>query len=330
MTATAAAAILARIPEDVLGQVQSGAYERVGMIVRDAASKKIVAHLQETGVTQSIVGKLWGVVGSVVPDPVSSVSNIGTLIQNEQIKKRLGVIETMLGGMQAMQTATLITSVAGIGVTAASTAMILNRLNRIDRSLEQIEARLEENIERREDWDLHRTLRRVEGHLQRLDEARLVRDPDPEVRNSERALHDAFGELEIGIRHVGRRETIAPYLLTQLFAALSLCGTAQIKGLIWLDEKERAAERARTLFGSYRKIVQELPQDRLLHRFAGNDSAARDVSALFSEVRHRMASVPSLAEALIAQGVHGREYLDRLESEVDEPLMLMAYSPQQG
>ncbi|MDK3072015.1 hypothetical protein QO034_02745 [Sedimentitalea sp. JM2-8] len=321
--------ILARVPDEILSRVAAGEYERIGMLVRDAASKKIVAHLQETGVTQSIVGQVLSAVGSVVPDPVSSLTGIGTLIQNEQIKKRLGVIETMMGGMQAMQTATLITSVAGIGVTAASTAMILSRLSRIDRSLEQIEAKFEESTAKREDWDLHRTLRRVEGHLQRLDEARLVRNPETEVRNSERALHDAFGEIEIGIRHVGRRESIDPDFLTQLFAALSLCGTAQIKGLIWLDEKERAAERARMLFGSYRKIVQDLPEDRLLHRFAGNDTAARNVSLLLSEVRHRMASVPSLAETLIAHEVHGRDYLDRLEAEVDEPLMLMAYAPEQ-
>lgn len=318
--------ILARIPEEVLNEVRSGAYERIGMLVRDSASKKIVAHLQETGVTQSIVGQVLGAVGSLVPDPVSTATGFGTLIQNEQIKKRLGVIEAMMGGVQAMQAATLVTSVAGIGVTAASTAMILNRLTGIDRSLERIESKFEETLAKQQDWDLHRTLKRVEGHLQRLDEARLTRDPEPEVRNSERALHDAFGEIEMGIRHVGRRESIESDFLIQMFAALSLCGSAQIKGLIWLDEKERAAERARTLFGSYRKIVLDLPQDRLRQRLGGQDDMAHDVAALFSEVRHRMASVPSLAKTLIAGNVHGRAYLERIEAEDEQPLMLMGYS----
>ncbi|MCB1310961.1 MAG: hypothetical protein KDK29_03290 [Sedimentitalea sp.] len=323
MSISAATHILAHVPDNLVMQVQSGAAERIGMIVRDTATKKIIAHLQETGVTQTMAGKLFGAVGGLVPDPLSAVTGIGTLIQNEQIKGRLGVIETMLGGMQAMQAATLITSVAGIGVTAASTAMILGRLTGIDRSLERIESKFEANLAKREDWDLHHTLKRVEVQLQRLDEARLIRDPTPEVRNSERALHDAFGEIVIGIRYVGRRETIDPAFLKQLFAALSLCGSAQIKGLIWLDEKERAAERARTLFASYREIAQELPQDRLLQRFGDAAEASRDVSGLLSEVRHRMASVPSLAETLIARDVHGRDYLGRIEGEDREPLLLL-------
>jgi hypothetical protein len=323
MNPAIATPILAHVPEHLLQQVQMGAAERVGMIVRDTATKKIIGHLQETGLTQTIVGKVLGTTGGLVANPVSAVTSIGTLIQNEQIKGKLDVMETVMGGMQALQMATLVTSVAGIGVTAASTAMILNRLTKIDRSLQRIEEKFDETLVRREDWDLHHILKKVEGQLQRLDEARVIRDPDPEVRSSDRALHEAFGALEIGIRYVGRRETIDSEFLTQLLSALSLCGSAQIKALIWLDEKDRAAERARALFNGYQAIARSLPQDLLLQRFAGADAAASDVTGFLSEVRHRIASVPSLAATLTSRSIHGRDYLEHAESEDEAPLLLL-------
>lgn len=323
MNAAIASPILASIPQHLLGQVQAGAAERVGMIVRDVATKKIIGHLQETGMTQIVVDKVLGTAGGLVANPISGIASIGTLIQNEQIKGKLDVMQTMMGGMQTLQAATLVTSVAGIGVTAASTAVILSRLSQIDRSLERIDAKFEENLAKQEDWDLHHILKKVEGQLQRLDEARLTRDPEPEVRNSEQALHEAFGSLEIGIRYVGRRETIDSEFLIQLFAALSLCGSAQIKALIWLDEKDRAAERARALFNGYQKIARTLPQDKLQQRFAGDEQTALEVTGVLSEIRHRIASVPSLAVTLSSRDIHGRDYLERAEAEDEEPLLLL-------
>ncbi|MCY4259386.1 MAG: hypothetical protein OXC91_03890 [Rhodobacteraceae bacterium] len=65
-------------------------------------------------------------------------------MQNEQIKGRLDVMQNMMGGLQALNVATLASSVVGIGVTVASTMMILQRL----RGLKSDLSRIEETVDR--------------------------------------------------------------------------------------------------------------------------------------------------------------------------------------
>lgn len=318
--------ILAEVPEQLLARVADGSAERVGMIVRDTATKKIIGHLQETGATQEFVGSalkhFGGAAGDFVSGPVSAVTGIGTLIQNEQIKGRLKVLETMMGGMQALQVATLLTSVAGIGVTAASTAVILSRLNRIDTALGRLGDKIDESSANSQDWDIHRILKSVEVHLQRLDEAGMSRTPEPEMRRSEGALRDAFGDLEVATGSVLRRDTVDPVYLSELLAAMSLCGSAQIKVLIWLDEKERAAQRAQSLYKGLRSIALQAPGDSLASKL-GNAEAAGRIGLMNSDVRLRLAAIPDMAAVLLEREIHGRDYLDMVEGEKQEPLLML-------
>lgn len=319
--------ILAEVPEQLLARVADGSAERVGMIVRDTATKKIIGHLQETEATQELVGSalkhFGGAAGYYASGPVSGITGIGTLIQNEQIKGRLRVLETMMGGMQAFQIATLLTSVAGIGVTAASTAMILSRLHRIDTSLARLGDKIDVSNAKSQDWDIHRILKSVEVHLQRLDEAGMSKNPEPEMRRSEAALRDSFGDLEVATGNVLRRESVDPDYLSELLTAMSLCGTTQIKVLIWLDEKERAAQRAQSLFRGLRTITLQTPGDHLAAKL-GNAEAAGRIGLLNSDIRLRFAAIPDMASILLEREVHGRDHLDMVEAERQEPLLLLS------
>ncbi len=327
MAAMAVEKILAEVPAMLVQRVQSGAAERVGMIVRDTASKQILAHLQETAATQTIFNKVLAVGANqatgIISQPIATLTGLGTLIQNEQIKGRLNTLTSMIGGMQAIQMATLVTSVAGIGVTAASTAMILSRLQVIDTGLSDLRSEIQANREHREDFDIKRVLSGIQTRLERIEETSSSHAPEAEIRASEEKLHEGFNDLEHGMQYVLARDTISPEFLLQMLAALSLAGSAQIKCLIWLDEKQRASDRAVKLFQSMSRLTQYVPADVLSQKLGSDPDITNMVLGISSEVRMRVAAIPSLSAVLLAGNIHGRAYIDRLEQETDSDMLML-------
>ena len=130
-------------------------------------------------------------------------------------------------------------------------------------------------------------------------------------------------ELQVTPENVLHRASVSPAYLVQLLAAMSLCGTAQIKVLIWLDEKDRAAHRAENLFSGFRKLAQHMPGDVLCSKL-GDATAAAQIGAMTSDVRLRLATIPDMVGILLEQDVHGREYLELIEAEEREPLLLLS------
>lgn len=320
-------AILARIPDELQNRIVDQTAERVGMIVRDSATKKIIAHLQETSATQDLVRRVvahgGGLVKSISPDPVGFATGMATIVQNEQIKRRLDVLQNMMGGLQALQIATLVTSVAGMGVTVASTALILSRMKELSTGLEDLRDQIERTRKKAEDWDLGQTLRAAETQLQRMSEAELSRNPQSVIESSEHELHKCFAELQRGTRTVLARAEVSPEFLTMLLSAISISGSAQIRALIWLEEPKRAKARAESLFSDMQVVALDMPQDRLAEKIGGTFDAARQIDHLWTESRLRMASVPSLIASMRAQELSGRDYLEIAEAETEETLLIL-------
>ena len=318
--------ILAAVPRHLVEQVNEGSAEQIGMVVRDAASKKILAHLQETGATQGVVGGLLNHGGGLVSslsNPAGGLASFATVVQNEQIKRRLDVMQSMLGGMQALQMATLVTAVAGIGVTVASTAILMSRLNEMDRHLSDIGDRIDLAREKGEDWDLNRTMGRMETYFDRLQEADTARNAEPIVRRAEEELHVGFRELSGGVETVLARRSLDAEYLTLLFSMLSVCASAQIRSLMWLDELNAVQSRGRSLVQLLQRLTQAMPQDVLAERLS-RPEAVSDLDSLTQQIRLRLASVPGLALALQKNGVGGRDYLEQAAAEEEEPLLVVA------
>lgn len=322
-------AILARIPDELQSRIVDHTAERVGMIIRDSASKRIIAHLQETTATQQLVGRAMehagGLVRSIGPNPASFATGIATVVQNEQIKRKLDVLQNMMGGLQALQMATLVTSVAGMGVTVASTALILSRMKELSSGLEDLRDQIERSREKAEDWDLGQTLRSAETQLQRMGEAELSRNPQSVIENSEHELHKCFAELQRGTKTVLVRDRVSPEFLTMLFSAMAISGSAQIRALIWLEEPERAKVRAESLFTGMEDLAFLMPQDKLAEKFDGTIDAARQIDHLATESRLRMASVPSLIVSMKAQELSGRDYLEIAEKETEDVMLTLPW-----
>ncbi len=303
-------------PAQFLAGLSNGDLVRYGTIIKNATSGQIVGHLQETKGLQSVLS----VGASFNPTSVTGVIGIA---QNVAISNKLNAMQAMMGTLQTLQIATLASSVVGIGVTAATAAMILHRLKGIDQALERIEGSVADLPAKWRDMDLRKTLGRLQTSTERLQEAELRPDADTVVRGEEEKLNHVFNELHEGICEIVIQARVDPGLLRSLLAGLALCGSAQFKALIWLDMKEAAAHRAQLQCTKLRELAFDMPRHAMAQRLIGGSEQAAGISKDCSEIRMRTASQPDLAQVLIREGIHGRDFIDRIQSEETEPLLIL-------
>ncbi len=312
--------ILFRIPAEFEAGYTVGQFVRYGGILKDASSGRIVGHLQETGLLQSTIQSALS--GDFL-NPVNAVSSLVGVVQNEQMKRKLDALQATLGGMQTLQLATMVSSIAGIGVTAASTAIILNRIHSVDTKLRAVEGKIDALPAQWRELSLQNALSKIETQLERLQEVPYRLDARPVVVEAEAALHDGFNTLHRGLMQIVSEQNIDADLLRTLLAGLSLCAGAQIKSLFLLNEMETAARRSRRQVEKLEQLALEMPRDMIAARVKEGAEGAETVFADMRELRHRFATQPALCDALIKTDVEGSEYVRRVEEEEEQPLLIL-------
>ena len=309
--------ILFDVPAQLLASEASGVVRRYGAILKDEASGGIVGHVQESDALQNVFQT------GLSFEPTGAKGLMG-IAQNAAITSKLNAMQSMLGTMQMLQVASLASSVIGIGVTAASTAMILSRLNQVDKAIVGLEASVADLPSKWREMDLRAKIVTVRTSLERLQEAEVRPDAENVVKSVEERLSYVFDEIHNGLVEVVIQARVDAGLVRSLLASLALCGSAQIKSLLWLDMKEAAEIRSRHQVAKLEDLAFLMPRDLMRDRLGHDQTTALGISQDFSEVRMRIASQPSLARTLIAREINGREYVERVEQEETEPYLLLA------
>jgi|TARA_R100000789_G_scaffold96710_1_gene98530 hypothetical protein len=307
------------IPAKFLSGFHSGEFVRYGSILKDVSTGQIVGHVQETGLLQKALQTGFSL------DPTGATSLVG-IAQNAAISNKLNAMQTMMGTIQTLQLATLASSVVGIGVTAATAAMILGRLNEIDKTLDGIEASIASLPSKWREMDLRKKLVNIRTAIDRMQEAELRPDPELVLKSGEEKLNYAFDDLHDGIRCIVIEAKVDPGLLRSLLAGLALCGSAQIKSLIWLNMKEAAEHRAKQQCAKLQELAFHMPRDVMAERLTGGEHQALSISQDCSEIRLRTAAQPDLTRTLIAKNIHGREFIERIQEEESTPLLILPRS----
>ena len=307
--------ILFNIPAEFMAGYSGGQLVRYGAILKDVSSGQIVGHLQETNLLQSALRT------GLSFDPTGATGLIG-IAQNAAISNKLNAMQTMMGTLQSLQIATLASSVAGIGVTAATTAIILHRLKGIDQAIERLEGAVADLPNMWREMDLRKKLGTLTTSIERIQEAELRPDAQSVVRAEEERMNYVFDELHDGICSIVIQGQVDPSLLRSLLAGLALCGGAQIKALIWLDMKEAAELRAQRQCMKLEDLAFRMPRQIMATRLGGAEQAIA-ISKDCAEIRLRSASQPDLARTLIGRGIHGREFIDQIQGEESEPLLIL-------
>lgn len=315
------------IPSEMQAMWQAGKLIRRGALLINAQGGGIVAHLQETGAFSAIQP-----LGSALT-PLTGLSSAGSLVtgaisvvQNEQIKLRIHAMQSMLVGMHGLQLATLAGSIASLGVSAAGTAIVCQRLDKLRRDIQSTH---ESVLAFRDEWranELHELLDRATNRIERVDGAKSRVDPRPLLVEAEQVLHETFDAMFNRVKLLYTQDAIPIDSLRLLLDGIAVTGGAQIKALFLLDEPMAARDQTLRQFQKLAHLSTTMPTDRLAERMGGAELAeehARDVAASLSEIRNRVAGLPILMDHLDQQGISARLYLETAEAETDAPLMIM-------
>ena len=306
------------VPAKFAAEYAAGSIVRFGTLLKDANTGRIVGHLQETGLLQKTVQSLGGF------DPTGVSGVVGTL-QNSIILNKINNLQSGLSFLQGLQSASLATSVIGVGVTAASTAIILNRLSQIDNSI----LNLKDEIRSLGDVAIEREVRNLladlQTELERLEEIPYAKWPEARAQSSEEKLHRLFNkvlELTVFLSRSSQNRFDAK-LFSVLISALALSASAGLKLLMWLDDIEIAKQRTKRQLHKVDLLQREIPTDRLSFILAAKDPLSlKGLSEQIREIRHRFASLPFLLQALENGKIGSRDYLQEIENNENAELLV--------
>ena len=133
-------------------------------------------------------------------DPLGPMTGLAGMIKDQRILGRLDAMQQTLGGLQLLQVAALATSVVGIGVTVAGTALMLRRLNDVDGAVGRVEAKLDDLPRKWTEGKMRDRIRALGTAFSRIDEAGARRNPGAVMKDAERDLHHDFDALYGGRR----------------------------------------------------------------------------------------------------------------------------------
>lgn len=306
---------------------EAGDLIRRGALLINAQGGGIVAHLQETGALAAVQP-----LGSFL-SPVTGISSVGSfvtgtigVVQNEQIKRRIDRMQSMLGAMQGLQVANIATSIASLGVSAAGTAIVCQRIDKLRRDIQSTQDSV---TAFRDEWrasELQQLLDRAMNRVERIDSASVRVDRKSLLTEAEQVLDETYGAMHGRLKLLFTQQSIPLDTLRLLLDGLAVTGGAQIKALFLLEEPMAAKDQSLRQFEKLARLTTEMPVDLLIDRLGGTataESDAIDVAATLTETRLRVAGLPSLVDQLQKQGLATRAYLEAAEAESDAPLMFL-------
>ncbi|MFS8860820.1 hypothetical protein [Synechococcus sp. H60.4] len=130
--------VILEIPEAILKGLQNGTYERVGGVVREVASKRVVAWLRETGGLT-----LANSIGNWIPG-VDIINGIFANIQLRQINLRLIDISNKLNTVLGLTQFNTALGLANLGLSAIGFAVVISKLDQIDSRIQHLQQSISE------------------------------------------------------------------------------------------------------------------------------------------------------------------------------------------
>ena len=194
------------VPVLVAQGLMNGSLERIGGVVRDSSSKKVVMWLQEGG---------------------------------SQASKALA--NPPLVGVRALATASSLLSAANLGVSVAGFALVLQQLNRISDQIKSVEAKIDRANQKLDDgW-----LAKLKAGINACQNSVELQDPTLRIKMAGDAinmLHEARHYFnQQAIRSSSKAEAASADYVGLAFVALA----AEVQAHLQLDEGDKAARTLR-------------------------------------------------------------------------------------
>jgi hypothetical protein len=308
--------ILFQVPAEFIGRWQSGELLRFGTILKDAASGRIVSHLQETGVAQSILSNLAS--GPFAPismaaDVLNAASSIYAGVKIDQLK-------LMMETLQALQVVTLGVSLVGVGVSVAGFYHMHKRFNALEVRMDLLSETISAGFENLCQRDLRRQLHLTKSLLQRAHQAQTLSNPSFEYSEVASGLADqsAYFEGEIAFI-VKSKGPIDPDVFWQLTQMLMLCNGVRIDCRIRTNELRHALTVSEAVSADYNNLFTHLTPSSFGLPIDQGLAAVR----VLRDASDAAACKPFLIDYLHTHKIDGAAYINQLDNEKSNPYLFV-------
>jgi hypothetical protein len=318
--------LLREIPERLLAGVQSGDYRVYGSVIRSVSSGRFVGHLQETSALSPLLGS------TPAGLPLAAIEAVG-VVQNEQIKGALAVV-------QSLQTAGLALEAVSIGVSIAGTAVLAQKIGRVERKVDEILptlALLAQGIEGLRSERIAEDFTRLRTLAEQVEEAWLPSATNAEWTAIARESHFLADSFERRARDLGRP---SDQLSSEPFAdAYSLASGLRVTARLAAGQddmaRHAASARTQTLVELGRSVhlgrlaLANLPDKAIAGTPQWQDQLDRrldDFSSAVAWTRERELAAAATSETLdelAKQEISGRDWLLASRSEDKTPLLFL-------
>lgn len=307
--------VLFEIPTTYEAAVKAGSVLRVGALLKNAETGKIVAHLQESSVAHSLLSTALGASGPVglAIESLNGVSGVYTAVEVTKIK-------AMMASLQALQYATLGVSLVGVGVTVAGFVYMHKRFNALEGRLDELMKSIQSGFARQHEEALRAHISQIKGLLKSVRQAPTLSRPELEYGRVAEAMSGQAAHLEGELRFLietgGRMNAEMFWQLAQL---LMLSNSVRIDCRIRCNELRNAREISESVAEDYQQLFDPLT----IASFQVPEGDGAVVIRTLREITEAAMTKPYLIEHLRSQRIDGADYLRRLDSETENPLLLL-------
>ena len=307
------------VPTEFAARLAAGELVRYGGILKSVSTGQIVGHLQETGVAQQLLSSL----ATSALSPLSLASNLVNAGAGIYTAVQVGQIKAMMATLQSLQVATLGLSMVGVGVSVAGFLYMRKRFNALDEKLDRIVNAIHTGFEEQRKAALRTQMSRTKGLIQRAEHARALSNAQAEYREVAAALADqaAYFDGEIAVT-LSAKGPIPMALFWQLAHSLMLCNNVRIDCGIRGNELAHTLHTADKVAADYRALFNPLTPVS----FDASIKEGMDTVKVLRDITDSAASKPYLIDHLRTRRIAGQDYLDALDQEKHNPLLILPSS----
>lgn len=318
------------VPAYYAAKLHSGTLIRAGALLKDSASGRIVAHLQETGLAQNLIS-------SAISSPFSPISALSSVAANAQLVQ----IKAMIEGLQILQFVNLGATIAGIGVSAIGFALMNKKLNGLQATVDSLIARVEARFKDLQARELRSHYSKVNGLFNQADQAHFLTNASGEWGRIAGMLADESAYFRGELVYLLQQESFNRQLFEPLTQSYALCNAGRIECLVLSQELQAAHKVAQDVAIDCNRMFDPLNPTALARKstiLADHNEKPYDhllqqelvgMQELVSNIRDTQdaaLSKPYLLETMIEREIDGYQYLRQVREEKERPLLLLQAS----
>lgn len=330
--------ILFTIPSEFISDLNNGNLIRIGTLLKESGSGRIVGHIQETGIAQQLLSSFnyatFPPLAAIDASAkiVTTASSLYSNLQLHQLKK-------LVEGMQSLQYLNLGVAITGIGVSVVGFAIMNSKLKNIENSLTQLSSKLDSHFQNLLERDLRKHYSHVYTLLEKSELAYKFTNPASEWLNIASQLADESGFFRGEVAHLLAGNSFNIDLFTSLLKSLSICNASRIECLMLANELHAAQDLSINIGKNYSVLFDDMNPTKLTNITTLDNNAShktKDNSALRNhqlqmkelvqgvrDITDAALTKPMLIENIIEQGISGHEFISMLKNEKEYPLLLV-------